>query len=247
MLGFRNRLRAAISASDSYKNDVWRLSTDAGLGRKTVYNILNDCKLDSTQKGPGLFGMARVAELLNTSLDHLAGIAPPAAITASKGKATNSLLEHATETLNAQSAPKRNDELSADRLLRIHAKSGGRIEAFEAYLHRCDQYHPPKKNDSFTKVKAVGEKSLAAITMGSPNTHILQEALEHMQDKELQAKVLDDYRRTIENGTFVSLEALDIPMPNRPVKVKMEFIRVLLSVHDAEGDHTLLNFSFLVI
>lgn len=243
MKGFRERLSAVISASDSYRDDVWKLSTDAGLGRKTVYNILHDPKLDISTKGPGIFGMARVARLLGTTLDHLAGNAPPI----TSGGRASSLLEHAAQTIAAQASPERAEELTSDRLLRLHAKSGGRIEAFSPFLSRCDQYHQPTPSDEFTRVKEVGEKSLSAITMGSSDVQTLQDALTHMQDKELQIRVLNDYRQAAQRGTLATLESLDIPMPNKPVKVKMDFVRTLLSVRDADGNNTILNFSFLVV
>lgn len=243
MKGFRDRLGGIIATSDGYKDNVWKLSTDAGLGRKTVYNILNDTKLDVSTTGPGLFGMARVARLLGTSLDHLAGNAPPI----TSGSHSSSLLEHAAHTILTQSSPEKPEELSSDQLLRLHAKSGGRIEAFTHFLSRCDQYFTPEPTDTYTRVMQVGENSLSAITMGSADINTLQDALIHMEDKSLQARVLSDYRQATQRGTLATLETLDIPMPNKPVKVKMDFVRTLLSVSDAKGNNTILNFSFLVV
>ena len=71
---FRKNLKLAINSSEKYRDDVWSLSVDAGLGRKTLYNILRDERLDVSKTGPGIFGMSRVAELLGVSLDGRVGI-----------------------------------------------------------------------------------------------------------------------------------------------------------------------------
>ncbi len=245
MIGFRGRLERAISGNSEYKNNVWKLSEDAGLGTKTVYNILNDDRLDTSKTGPGFFGISRVANLLGVSLDGLAGMSQHSISTPDNNLQT-ALSQHALETIASQMNDG-SDNLSADFLLRIYAKSGGRIEAFSKYFDRCDQYLPPAMEDHYSRVKIVGTKSLSAITMGTPSQPLLQEALKNMGDKDLQARVIQDYRNAMQRGTLVTVETLDIQMPNHPVRVKMDFIRVLLAVKDAASNQTLLNFSLLVV
>ena len=53
MMVFRSNLRRAIGFSSQYRDDVWGLSVDAGLGKKTIYNILREGKarLQSDRSG----------------------------------------------------------------------------------------------------------------------------------------------------------------------------------------------------
>lgn len=246
MKGFRDRLRAAIEHS-AYKEDIWGLSTDAGLGRKTIYNTINDKKLDDSQTGPGLFGMARIASLLGTSLDHLAGIAPPVSRHAEDPTSNYApIIDHARGTLAGQHT-QAGSPPSADGLLRIHAKSGGMLAAFNEHLDYCDQYAPCTPKTLGLKALAVGKKSLSAITMGLPSLELLQTALDTVPDQELKSQWVAAYAATIEHGPKATIETLNVQMPNHPVRVKMEFIRTLLPVRDDQGLTRILNFSLLII
>lgn len=242
MKGFRERLQGAIDASQ-YSKDIWKLSTDAGLSKKTVWSIVNDKKLDISQTGPGLFGMARVAALLDTSLDYLAGIAPPIR---RLSNTSSKLLDHAGDTVAGQHLLAGNTP-SADGLIRLFAKSGGMLSAFKDHLDHCDQYAPTQPTDATLKVIEVGAKSLSSITMNQPSREILQQALDTVPDPELKARWVADYSSTLTIGPKVTLEALDVQMPNQPIRVKMQFIRVLLPVKCNNSDIRILNFSLLVL
>lgn len=242
MKGFRERLQGAIDASQ-YSKDIWRLSLDAGLSKKTVWSIVKDQKLDVSQTGPGFFGMARVAALLNTSLDHLAGTAPPIR---SVSTGSSRLLSHAGGAIAGQQLPI-GETPNADGLLRTYAKSGGMLAAFTDHLDYCDQYKAIGPQDKGLTVLAVGARSLSAITMEQQSTELLQDALNTVPDGELKARWVADYSSTLESGPKVSLETLDVQMPNHPVRVKMEFIRVLLPVQNKAGQTLILNFSLLVV
>ncbi|SMP32030.1 hypothetical protein [Shimia sagamensis] len=245
MKGFRAALGDAISCSEEYKNDVYRFSEDAGLGRKTIYNILRDTRLDESKTGPGIFGMARAAALLNTTLDALTTERKlPKVETATKS--IKPLATHTLETLISQVEADEN-RLSVDALLRTYAKSGGRIEAFVPWLDRCDQYHPPNARSKRLECKEVGQQSLAAITMRCADKDVLQEAVDTLEDRELADKWRRDYAKASKLGTLTTIENLSIQMPNQPVKVRMEFLRCLLHVEDAEGTKTILNFSLLIV
>lgn len=242
MKGFRDRLQGAIDSSQ-YSKDIWKLSIDAGLSKKTVWSIVNDKRLDISQTGPGFFGMARVAGLLGTSLDYLAGMAPPIPTISS---ASSKLLDHAGDSITGQYLLNGKTP-TADGLIRVFAKSGGMFEAFRDHLDHCDQYKPTQPEDSTLKVLKVGAKSLSSITMNQPSREILQRALDTVPDQELKARWVADYSSTLTSGPRVSLESLDVQMPNQPIRVKMEFIRVLLPVKCSDGASLILNFSLLVI
>jgi len=246
MDSFRTLLRQKIDASEKYRGRVYQLALDANLGRKSLYNMLRDQRLDTSKTGPGLFAMSRVANLLETSLDDLVG---PPRIFAS-GQEANAhkhlIADHVVRTLNSQGSLSV-DRLSVDILLRLHMKSGGRIEAFEPYMSYCDQYFAPTEEASRIVVQRVGNQSLAAITMGQASCETLQIALDNVEAPELRQRWLRDYREALNRGTLVTLESLDVQMPNRPIRVKIDFMRCLLGVQDQAGEHSLLNFSLLVV
>lgn len=244
MTGFRHRLQMAIDNSP-YRGLPQKLSVDAGLGRKTVYNMLRDDRLDHSQNGPGLFGMARIAALLEVPLDFFAPT-KPTKIRRLQPSEPRELTEHVTKALGSQ-ALTGDSALSADALLRAHTKSGGRVEAFSSWIERCDQYEPPASDARGLRVLRVGERSLAAITMGTNAVEVLQSALDTVEAPEIKSQWLSDYRVAQSKGTFTTVESLDIQMPNLPVRVKMDFIRCLLSVTDVNKTRSILNFSLLII
>jgi hypothetical protein len=244
MRGFRKRLGTAIQSSEQYRDKIWALSVDAGLGKKTLYNTLNDEGLDVSQTGPGMFGMARVARLLGVSLDYLAGNAPPTNIERDR-ESSQALVQHITNALHSQ-ASLPNVRVSADGLLRLYAKSGGKLEGFHQVMDQCDQYTAPEIREDHLTVIAVGSRSLSAITMGTNDRHLLQQALITVSDEPLKKRWLQDYRQANERGYLVTIEELNVQMPNHPVLVKMEFLRVLIAVDDHGGKRTILNFSLLM-
>ena len=238
MNGFRHRLALAIANSEKYKDDVWSLARDAKLGKKTVYNMLHDDRLDTSNTGPGIFGLSRVAYLLGTSLDDLAGM--------KRGdRSVDMHSQRVLEHLLLSVAKNEGRTISSDGLLRTYRRSGGQIEAFNDLLDRCDQYEIPKPDDTHPKVIAVGKYSLSAITMGSNSRELLETSLRDMSDQELLRRTMHDYREASSRGTLVTLEERDIRMPSKPIKVKMDYIRTLLRVEDPNGKATLLLLALL--
>lgn len=239
MIEFRQRLSIAIANSGAYKDNIWQLARDAGLGDKTLYNILRDERLDNSKTGPGIFGMARVAAKLGVSLDDLTGLKPDVDNVETQSR---KVIEHLLVSVASSS----NAPISADRLLRTYKESGGRIEAFEDLMESCDQYRIPEPVDQWPRVLSVGKRSLSAITMKAASAELLEESLRDMEDRTLLAQTLADYRFAAERGSMASLESRDIEMPSKPIRVKMDFLRILLAVHDAKGDRSLLLFALLV-
>lgn len=245
MQGFRQRLQWAIENSP-YKDSVQKLAIEAGLGRKTIYNMLRDERLDHSQNGPGIFGMGRIAALLGVPLDYFAPYKPFHIRRPGPDEPKEALAHHVAAALDGQTTDEKRP-LSTDALLRVHTKSGRRIEAFDALLDRCDQYEAPKAGDASLRLRQIGARSLAAITIGKACNELLQAALDNVQCPSLKARWVDDYRTAHDRGSMTTVESLDIQMPNLPVRVKMDFIRCLLAVTDAQKRDTILNYSLLIV
>lgn len=245
MKGFRARLAWAFDNSNFA--DKREFSTVAGMGEKTFYNILSDERLDTSQTGPGFFAMARCASLLGVSLDFLAGTAPPP----NSNKLTSdsqlhSMLQHVVATSPAQEVVEGSPP-SVDAILRLHHRSGGVLAGLSPVIEFCDQYAIPKNGDETFKVISVGSKSLAALTMGKKCPETLQNALNTVDNAKFRQNLLQDYRLAAARGSLCSIEALNIQMPNMPVRVKMDYVRALLCVTGADDQRSIVNFSTLIV
>ena len=247
MNGFRARLRYAIEQS-SYAGNYRRLSLDAQLGEKRVSNLLNDKTIEESPIGPGLFAMARIADLLDVSLDYLS------CRHSRFSRASETSTQNELETILRRTRDAAKGQISdssapptPQSLMRLFAKSGGRIEAFKSSLPYCDLYNAITDDAEVVSVKSVGSQSLAAITMGTSNADILQGALNNAEDKSLKTRLVQDHLEALNRGVLCTVESLNIQMPNRPVLVKMDYIRILLALDDADRNRTIVSHASLIV
>lgn len=245
MMGFRTRLRTAIKNS-KYKNSYRRLSKEAGLGERTISNLLTNTDVDSSRVGPGLFAMTRVANLLGVSLDHLAGRDSVHLTLADGDAGLATTLERLANAARRQ-VLNINRSTTPQAMQRIFVKSGGRIEAFSPYLIHCDRYFPIYEGAECIQVKEVGQESLAAITMGISCTETLQTALSTVDDDNLRRKLVCDHLDTMKRGCLSTVENLNIRMPNLPIVVRMDYIRILMHLADADGNTEIVSYSSLIV
>lgn len=244
MNDFRNRLRAAVDKS-KYRNSLRTLSIDAGLGERTIANMLANESIDHSKSGPGLFTMATIAELLDISLDWLSGGKDSSrALTAGDIEFALSIERFASSS--SGQFTQGNQPPTPQAMQRLFVRSGGRIEAFEKVLKYCDRYNAIAPGAECVSVKDVGTESLAATTMGTPDPAVLQVALSSVADDKLRTKLVYDHLDVQRRGCLSTVERLDIQMPNRPVLVRMDYIRVLLYVTDTDGNSEILSYSSLI-
>ena len=55
---------------------------------------------------------------------------------------------------------------------------------------------------------------------------------------------MSGYKLAAQHNTHISIEELDVQMPNQPIHIKLDYIRCLLRVSDPD---LLLNFSILIL
>ena len=240
MQGFRERLSDAVSNSPIYCNDIWKLSRDAGLADETLYSIIHNQDLDRSSIGPDLFTIARVAALLDVSMDYLIDnefekYSPKDNFDAGAS--------HILASLNSQ-VLEGASPLSTDKLLRTYKKCDGKMAGFTKLLPYCDQYKVPEPNEDHLVVKSIGKQSLSAITMGSAEISILQDTLDKFRDSNIKKDWMSGYKLAAQHNTHISIEELDVQMPNQPIHIKLDYIRCLLRVSDPD---LLLNFSILIL
>lgn len=130
MQGFRARLSDAVSNSPIYCNDIWKLSRDAGLADETLYSIIHNQDLDRSSIAPDLFTIARVAALLDVSMDYLIDNEFEKYSPKDNFDADAS---HILASLNSQ-VLEGASPLSTDKLLRTYKKCDGKMAGFTKLL-----------------------------------------------------------------------------------------------------------------
>lgn len=219
--GFRKRLETAVQ---NYPGNIPQLSKEASVGPSTIYDLLKNQRFDHSKTGPGIFLMARISKLCGVSLDYLAGLGPP-----------------------PMRAEYTNGPVTADRLLRTHFESGADYEAFLPYLELCDEYEPCAATDTKITPLRLGSSSLAAMTFGNGDLDTLRATIEHVDNPALKMKWVKDYANATQAGFLVSYETINFKLPTQPKIAKMDYIRTLLCVGDAQGDRRILNFCTAIV
>jgi hypothetical protein len=240
--GFQARLKTAIDNSP-YKNSLRKLSIAADCGEKWLSNTLKRSDLESAKSGPGFFAMTRLAEILEISLDHLAG----RNLQASEFYTANQASQLARLAVEASSDNSRITAPSPQALMRTFVRSGGRIEAFKDTLVYANQYQPIKTVTDRLVLKSVGPNSLSAITMQTDSIISMQEALDCIEGSETLATTKRDHITASERGAFDVVKRLDEPMSNLPIHVRMDYISSYLRLTDAKGTPTIVNYTSLII
>jgi hypothetical protein len=127
-----------------------------------------------------------------------------------------------------------------------YKQTAGRIEGFSDLLPMADLYHPAKQGDKKLRLVSQGPHSLSAQMMENPSTQNLQDVLDGLAGTNLLKSTIDDHLICNQKGCFATPEELNDPMPSDPVRIKVEYIRVLARLKNKEGDHFTLNYCFKV-
>lgn len=230
---FRSRLEQAFNASKytSHRD----LSLAAGWSETRINRILTG-QFANSKDGPGFFGLVRVCQKLGITTDYLSGV--------QKWRQSNP-----STTLNAvaflQSVNQEMTPPSLKALIRAYVRSGKRIEAFQPFLEYCDIYEVPNPKTRKIVVRSVGDKSLAALRMGEASAVIMQEAHDQAPP-EFQEQIFSAHERAFNAGMTVEPDSIDQRMENRPIHVKIEYIRLTMRLADAAGKECVLNYCELI-
>lgn len=230
---FRERLNQAFEASkfSSHRD----LSLASGWSETRINRILTG-QFDHSKDGPGFFGMVRVCQQLGITTDYLSGI--------QKWRQSNPGTTMDAVTF-LQSVSEEYSPPSLKSLIRAYVRSGKRVEAFAPYLDYCDIYEIPDTSTRKVVVRSVGSKSLAAMRMGEGSPVIMQEAYDRAPI-EFQEQIFTAHQRAYEAGMAVEPDAIDQRMENKPIHVKIDFLRLTMRLSDADGKECMLNYCELI-
>ena len=230
---FRERFVRAFEASSF--NSQRALSIASGWSESRINRIITG-QFDNSKDGPGFFGLIRACEQLGVTPDFLAGINKFQKNDASMALNAASFLESVSQDMSTP---------SIKSLIRTYVRSGHRLEAFRKFKPYCDIYDVPNDTDRKVRVLEVGERSLAALRMGEASELVLQEAY-NTASEAFQEQIYLSHRRAFDLGMTVEPDTIDQRMENRPVHVKIDYIRVAMRLHDATGAERILIYCELI-
>lgn len=230
---FRERFTRAYERSDYTSHRG--LSLETGWSESRVNQIITGF-FDHSEAGPGFFGTARACKLLGITPDYLAGIEkwqdhrPAATI-------------NALSLVNSVSTEM--DRPTVAGMIRRYVRSGQRIEGFTDVLGHCDIYENPHTTKGRAVVRSVGDKSLSALRMGVASVETLQTAYDEAAD-DFRRRIHEGHRRAFDAGILVEPDAIDERMTNKPVHVKIDYIRAAMRLTDADGKECLLVYCEII-
>jgi transcriptional regulator with XRE-family HTH domain len=245
MKQFLHRLKTAIDNSE-YKENLRQLSLKCELSPNRISNLLNDEQMSVSKVGPGFFTICRICEALDITPNYLAGldalrISRPDPLSENVDLAALQALEAAKASIISGKSPP-----TVDQLMRLYAKGGGRIEAFSRVSDYFDVYLNPGEDGDRMIVHQVGVKSLASVTLAEKTAEVLQTALDSIDNESFSTRLLNDYKRAGKIGILLTNEELNVTMPNKPLRVKIDYTRLLLRLTDADGRSYIMNYSRLL-
>ena len=225
----------AVSNSPIYCNDIWKLSRDAGLADETLYSIIH-MNLDRSSIGPDLFTIARVAALLDVSMDYLIDNEFEKY---SQKDNFDAGASHIWQVLIAKCwRARRHCQQTALRTYK-NAMVNGRI--YDSCPIAINIKYPSQMRITLSSKASVNRASLQL--RWEAEISILQDALDKFRDSNIKKDWMSGYSLQ-RNITHISIEELDVQMPNQPIHIKLDYIRCLLRVSDPD---LLLNFSILIL
>jgi transcriptional regulator with XRE-family HTH domain len=239
---FHARLIAALDASPKFAGNRAKLSRAIGMSPNYVSTML------STKASPSWDIAVRIAQELKVSLSYMAGASDDAfdmARLSEQGPITDQALQFFDQIAGRlrQAAVMRGEEPALDDLMMIWYRYGKQLSGFDGVSQWFDLYGAPQPNDTSLRVLAMGSRSLAARTLGRADAKSLQYALSEVPDMGLRQRLVSAYRRAAEEGPVLSEEFLDVLAPGHAEKIRLDYMRLLLPVRDADGDLAIISYS----
>jgi hypothetical protein len=218
-LRFHERFKAAFGQSGF--NSYSELSRAAGMSRPVTQKIMSGA-FNYSNVGPGVFSIKKLADAMGTSVSFLLG---------------EDLPGDERSQLFFSGAGRQKGTL--ERLMEIHWRGAGRLEAFDQMIEDCDIYAVPSDGAMCPKILRVGKRTLFSGRLGGPFLSDAQTELEAFSD-EKKRDVLEFHRRTVREGTAIGNSFLDHNLRTRPARVNASNIRLGLLVEDHRGQSSIL-------
>ncbi len=238
MSDFHDRLKKLIRASEyDYKS----LSLLIGQGERYISNLL------TSQSDPGFSSVIRICSALGLTPNQIAGLTDQITLS---GEETDSrvvsiyaerILTSVTREARRKLAKRGTGPLLDDVLTWWH-QQGGLLSNFDGLSEHVDLYHAPGHNAPLPEPYRIGAKSLATVSFGIETTEHLRHLFTTF-DKALSESVKLALVETTKGDPQLSVQEIDVLLPGHSFPMRFSYKRLLLPVHDMDGNQYILNYS----
>ncbi len=202
-----------------YANNLTRLSEDAGLRSGYLTKLFSTHKNSTPNPaaiGPGFFNIKKICDLI--------GITP------------NDLSGHNVDNPH-----------TIDAMLNRYEYGGKRLEAFEDVMEILDIYRQPSPEDKTLSLYHLGENSLVSREFKKHDINLdiekWQRFINLFKYLDFRSKIMNAYKDVEKTEIMVSQERLNLPIPQRRRRIKVEYFRLLLSVKNYKGQKFVISYS----
>ncbi len=202
-----------------YANNLTRLSEDAGLRSGYLTKLFSTHKKSEPNPsaiGPGFFNIIKICELINITPNDLSG--------------------HNSD-----------DPHTIDAMLDKYDYGGQRLEAFEDVMEIIDVYKQPLQDEKTLTLHHLGINSLVSEEFKKSGINLDKEKWQRFINLfkylDFRSKIMNAYKDIEDTKIAISHEMLNLPIPQKRTRIKVEYFRLLLSVKNFKGQKFVICYS----
>jgi transcriptional regulator with XRE-family HTH domain len=238
MSEFHDRLRSHIhEAGYDYRS----LSLAIGQGERYISNLL------AGKSDPGYSTVVKICSALGLTPNQLAGLDDQIALAG--GPIDDRVISaHAERILSSvtheahRKLARRGTRPLLDDVLTWWHQQDGLLSNFDRLSEHVDLYHAPDPEAALPEPYRVGQQSLACVSLGVETADHLRYLLTTFDEK-LCENVKLAHVETRRGDPKLSIEKIDVTLPGHSFPLRFEYKRLLLPVHDQDGNEYVLNYS----
>ena len=129
-----------------------------------------------------------------------------------------------------------------DDVLTWWHQQGGQLNNFDRLSEHVDLYVAPEAESSIPEPYRIGYNSLAAQSFGVKTAEHLRYLFTTF-DKQLIERVRVAHVETKRGDPQLSIQEIDVQLPGHTFPLRFVYKRLLLPVHDTDGNEYILNYS----
>ncbi len=238
MTDLHERLKTLIRNSDyDYKG----LSLEIGQGERYISNLL------SSKSDPGYSSIIKICAALGLTPNQLAGLNDQISLVGDE--IDNRIVSaHAERILTSvtreahRKLSKRGTGPLLDDVLTWWHQQGGLLSNFDGLSHHVDLYHSPDPDAQLPQPYMIGDQSLAKVSFGIQSAEHLGQLFTTF-DHNLTESVKLAHVETSKGDPQLSIQEIDVTLPNHSFPLRFNYKRLLLPVKDMQGNRYVLNYS----
>ena len=238
MTDFHERLKTYIKNSPF---DYRSLSLEIGQGERYISNLL------SGKSDPGYSSVVKICSALGITPNEIAGLNDQISIlgdevdsrivTAQAERVLTAVTREAHRKLASRGA-----RPLLDDVLTWWHQQGGLLSNFDLLSEHVDLYVAPTPDSHLPEPYQIGHESLAARSFDIQSTEHLRHLFTTF-DKNLTEQVQLAHVEASKGQPNLSIQKIDVLLPGHTFPLRFNYKRLLLPVHDTQGNEYVLNYS----